>query len=72
MAKQIHPGVEGFDKLPDMARTSLPVVCSLFGISSATAWRRVKTGLLPQPVKDGASTRWIVGDIRRCLNKGAE
>jgi predicted DNA-binding transcriptional regulator AlpA len=67
MAKRVHPGVEGFDKLPDMARASLPVVCSLFDISAATAWRRVQSGLLPKPIKDGASTRWIVGDLRRAL-----
>ena len=60
-------GLLYFDSLPDDARAALPVVCALFDISPATVWRRVKSGVLPEPVKDGSSTRWIVGDLRRCL-----
>ena len=67
MADKVHPGVELFDKQPDMARAALPVVCAIFSISPATVWRRVNSGLLPKPIKDGASTRWIVGDLRRAL-----
>lgn len=62
-----RPSIEGFDKWPDMARASLHVVCELFDIAPATAWRRVKSGSLPKPIKDGACTRWIVGDLRRAL-----
>ncbi len=61
------PGVADFDCLPDTARAALPVVCCLFSISKATAWRRVKLGLLPQPIREGGSTRWLVGDLRRAL-----
>ena len=63
------PGISDFDKLPDSARAPLPVVCGLFSISKATAWRRVKTGLLPAPIREGGSTRWIVGDLRAALAK---
>lgn len=61
--------LKDFDLLPDAARAPLPVVCTLFAISPATAWRRVKSGLLPAPVRDGGSTRWLVGDLRRALAK---
>ena len=63
------PGLADFDSLPDTARAPLPVVCGLFSISKATAWRRVQSGLLPRPIKEGGSTRWIVGDLRRALAK---
>jgi predicted DNA-binding transcriptional regulator AlpA len=65
----IDPALEHFDSLPDSARTALPVVCGLFGICPATAWRRVKSGSLPQPVREGRTTRWVVGDLRRALAK---
>ena len=67
MAIENRPSIEGFDKWPDMARASLPVVCALFDIAPATVWRRVNHGLLPKPIKDGACTRWVVGDLRRAL-----
>jgi predicted DNA-binding transcriptional regulator AlpA len=67
MAMETRPSIEGFDKWPDMARASLPVVCQLYDAAPATVWRRVKAGLIPAPIKDGASTRWIVGDLRRAL-----
>lgn len=67
MAKKSPPDLSGFDSLPDIARTSLPVVCALFGVSSATVWRRVHDGKIPAPIKDGQATRWIVGELRRAL-----
>ena len=63
------PGLANFDSLPDLARASLPLVCTLFDISPATAWRRVRIGTLPSPIKDGGSTKWVVGDLRRALRK---
>ena len=61
-----------FDALPDSARAQLPVVCELYAISPATAWRRVRAGLIPPPIKEGGGTRWIVGDLRRSLTRTAE
>lgn len=58
-----------FDDLPDTARAALPVVCSLYAVGPATVWRRVKSGIIPAPIKEGGSTRWIVGDLRRALAK---
>lgn len=61
------PGLSEFDSLPDTARAALPVVCGLFSISKATVWRRVQTGLIPKPIREGGSTRWLVGDLRKAL-----
>ena len=61
-----------FDALPDSARAQLPVVCELYAISPATAWRRVRAGLIPAPIREGGGTRWIVGDLRRSLTRTAE
>src|SRR4051812_43618471 len=69
MHKSALQGLIHFDSLPYSARASLPVVCGLFSISPATAWRRVKAGLLPTPIKEGGSTRWIVGELRAVLKK---
>jgi predicted DNA-binding transcriptional regulator AlpA len=69
MAKKVAPGLAEFDQLPNAARTALPVVCGLYGASPATVWRRVKAGLIPAPIKEGGSTRWVVGDLRAALSK---
>lgn len=59
--------VAAFQTLPDDARTKLPVVCAIFGISPATVWRKTKAGALPAPHKWGRGTFWRVGDLRRAL-----
>jgi predicted DNA-binding transcriptional regulator AlpA len=69
MEKRLPLGIEHFEKLPDLALVNLPVLCTLYTASRATIWRRVKAGLIPAPVKDGRSTRWIVGDLRRALTR---
>jgi predicted DNA-binding transcriptional regulator AlpA len=70
MAKLVsRPELADFDNLPDSARAPLPIVCGLFSISPATAWRRVSAGLLPTPIKEGNTTRWVVGDLRKALAK---
>lgn len=54
-----------FESLPDCALVPLPVVCAIKGRSSASVWRDVAAGRLPQPVKAGPrSTRWRVGELR--------
>ena len=67
--KAPKPALTGFDDLPECARAALPVVCKLYDAAPATVWRRVKAGLIPAPIKEGGSTRWVVGDLRRALAK---
>jgi hypothetical protein len=59
--------LQQFSELPDCARVRLPVVCLLFGISNATAWRWVHSGRLPEAHKVLGVTYWTVGDLRECL-----
>ncbi len=58
-----------FDSLPGCARVRLPVVMSLFGVSSTTVWRNVKAGLIPKPDKlSSRATTWNVGELRKALD----
>lgn len=60
--------IESFDSLPDSAFISLPVVCTMFGCSPATIWRRVRQGDLVAPHRIGKrTTRWELGQIRTAL-----
>lgn len=59
--------VRQFTTLPPEQRVSLPVVCALYDAGKTTIWRRVKSGLIPAPIKEGHSTRWTVGDLRAAL-----
>lgn len=57
-----------FDTRPAASFVRLPVVCSLFACSPATAWRWVKAGKIPAPVKlSERVTAWRVGDLRAAL-----
>jgi len=69
MQENIIPNaLKNFDALPDSAHVRQPVVEALFGISSATVWRRVRNSMLPAPTKFSARvTTWNVGDLRRAL-----
>lgn len=59
-----------FDALPDSAHVRQPVVKALFAISDTTLWRRVKTGLIPAPRKNGPRTTvWNVGELRAALRR---
>lgn len=60
-------GASTFQDLPDCARVRQPVVELLHGISSATLWRRVKSGHLPKPQLNGRVASWSVGEIRASL-----
>lgn len=65
---EIHPSLASFDLLPDSAYVPLKVVCGLFSVSSATAWRRVRQGILVAPHRLGSrTTRWRVGELRLAL-----
>ena len=58
-----------FDTLPDSAIVRLPVVKSLFSISSPTVWRWSKSGQLPKPVRIAGITGWQVGALRKTLRE---
>jgi predicted DNA-binding transcriptional regulator AlpA len=63
-------GVKAFDDLPDSANVPVKVVGALFGCSTATVWRWVRSGHLVAPHRFGLrSTRWSVGELRAALNK---
>jgi predicted DNA-binding transcriptional regulator AlpA len=61
-----------FSSYPDEGRVRQPVIEVLCQISSATVWRWVQQGKLPQPRRDGRITTWRVGDIRRVLAGAGE
>lgn len=65
--KGLQDTLATFSSLPDEAFVRLPVVRALrANVCSATIWRHVKAGLLPEPVKLSAGvTAWRVGDLRR-------
>jgi|AntAceMinimDraft_1070359.scaffolds.fasta_scaffold02392_3 predicted DNA-binding transcriptional regulator AlpA len=59
-----------FDKLPDSAfvRLNQLLSTSVIPFSAATAWRRVREGTFPQPVRVSPQvTAWRVGEIRQWL-----
>lgn len=60
-----------FPRYPDDGRVRQPVLEVLLQCSSATVWRRVQQGALPEPRRDGRITSWRVGDIRKVL-EGAQ
>jgi predicted DNA-binding transcriptional regulator AlpA len=68
---EIPTGLRNLDALPDSALVSQIVVEGAAGISPATVWRRVKSGLLPQPTRRGRTTRWQVGALRTALKVGS-
>lgn len=67
-AAQAADALIQFDTRPAASFVRLPVVCSLFACSPATAWRWVKSGKIPSPVKlSERVTAWRVGDLRAAL-----
>jgi predicted DNA-binding transcriptional regulator AlpA len=62
--------LKNFDDLPNTAYVRLPIVMGLYGISAATVWRQVKTGVIPSPRKlTPRTTAWSVKDLRQVLDK---
>ncbi len=60
----------GFDDLPDSSLVRLNQLLStaVIPFSAATAWRRVREGTFPRPVRVSPHvTAWRVGDIRKWL-----
>jgi predicted DNA-binding transcriptional regulator AlpA len=64
IARPLPVAFRFFDQLPDDARVDVKVVALLDGCSVATAWRRVRAGILPEPEHIGGTTRWRVGTLR--------
>lgn len=63
--------LKGFSELPDDARVGWEVVAALDDCSEATVWRRVRSGLLPPPERQGRRhTRWVVGQLRNRSQAG--
>lgn len=68
MAQHNTNALKNFDSLPDSAYVRLPVVAALFGCSSATVWRLVKSKKITSPKKlSDRVTAWNVGDLRKAL-----
>ena len=66
----IPEALANFDSLPDSANVRLPIVMRLYGISSASVWRGVKSGNIPKPRKlTPRTTAWLVRDLRLALAK---
>ncbi len=64
----VIPAPPHLDTLPDAAFVRLPEVCRLYAIAPATAWRWVKAGRIPAPLKlSDRVTAWRVGDLRASL-----
>ncbi|MDN7950416.1 MULTISPECIES: helix-turn-helix transcriptional regulator [Burkholderia cepacia complex] len=63
--------LKNFDNLPNAAGVSDTVVAALCGCNVSTVWDRAKKGALPKPIKIGGSTRWNVGELRKCLTPEA-
>lgn len=71
MAMQVAQKALGnFEVMPDAAKVRLPLVALLYGCSTATVWRRVKSGHLPAPHRMGLRTTvWTVGELRAHLTR---
>ena len=68
LTKAIPDALVNFDQLPDSAYVRLPVMCGLYGVSSASIWRGVKKLTIPTPIKlTERTTAWNVGLIRKSL-----
>ncbi|WP_429497449.1 helix-turn-helix transcriptional regulator [Robbsia andropogonis] len=55
------------DQRPDWARVRINVVADLLACSESTVRRRIRAGVIPQPIKEGGTLVWRIGDLRRAL-----
>ena len=73
LTQAIPEALANFDQLPDSAFIRLPVMKGLYGVSSASIWRGVKSGLICKPVKiSERCTAWSVRLVRADLASKAE
>lgn len=64
---EVSFALANFQSLPNEARVDIDVVAQLFGIGHSTVWAWLKQQRLPQPVREGKTTRWTVGSLRARL-----
>jgi predicted DNA-binding transcriptional regulator AlpA len=64
---EIPFALANFKNLPDEARVDIDVVAKLFDIGHSTVWSWLKQQRIPQPVREGKTTRWTVGSLRAKL-----
>lgn len=66
--REIPISLAKFDELPDSALIDVRVYSGLLGCSPNTVWRRVKSGILPAPIRVSTQqTRWVVRAVRSSL-----
>ena len=66
--RTISPHLGAFNSLPDLALIDVRTYALLLGCSENTIWRRVRSKVLPAPIRvSSQQTRWRVGDVRRAL-----
>lgn len=62
-----------WEAMPSNSYIRLPIVKALYGLSSASVWRFVKSGKIPAPVKISERvTAWNVGAIKADLAAKAD
>ena len=54
---------------PPRLLASDKTVAKMIDGSRATVWRRVKDRTLPQPIKVGGLTRWVVSEVQEAIEK---
>jgi predicted DNA-binding transcriptional regulator AlpA len=58
---------------PELELLDRRAVCALFGnIHAATLYRHVRAGVVPQPVKVGALSRWLRSECETALSRMVE
>ena len=57
------------DKLGFYHRLRVKTVSALTGISVSCVWKNVRNGKLPPPLKDGAVTYWLAGELAEALER---
>jgi predicted DNA-binding transcriptional regulator AlpA len=63
--KEVSFAARNWDSLPDTANVDVKTVATILGRSTASIWRDVASGRLPQPKRFTARcSRWPVGVIR--------
>lgn len=54
------------------ALLSIVDVTAITGFSRATIYRKIDAGLMPRPMKNGASTRWDAREFQAWIDGGCK